>query len=274
MLRRSLVWAGLAKPSALFLLPLPLLVALVAALVAGEVERLVLVAGALASFWGGGALAVRGLVNEARYLLGKRLDAPAIPFKQLGAIPTSLGAGLAATAGGHQIAGAAAFAILAGFGHLLFIGRDPHAQRIQVAEVDGIDSAAVTLQLKHAYGRLRAIDGAARSIAVPEFRERLSRITNIARAVLGEIERDPADAVRARRFLNLYLEGAERVTVDYARSHSHGRNQPLEEDFRQLLVDMESTFGEQHRRLAEREQLLLDADIEVLNARLTREGPG
>jgi 5-bromo-4-chloroindolyl phosphate hydrolysis protein len=121
---------------------------------------------------------------------------------------------------------------------------------------------------------LRGIEGAARAIAVPEFRERLSRIADIARAVLGEIERDPADAGRARRFLNLYLDSAERVTVDYARTHAHGRNRPLEQDFRQLLVEMERTFAEQHRRLVEHEQLLLDSDIEVLHARLAREGPG
>ena len=66
-----------------FLRPLPLLVALVAALVAGEVERLVLVAGALASCWGGGALAVRGFVNEARYLLGKLAGPPRRVFIQV-----------------------------------------------------------------------------------------------------------------------------------------------------------------------------------------------
>jgi hypothetical protein len=273
-LRRGLVWATVGKPAVLFLLPLPLLIAVLAALVSGDVGRLGLVGGALASFWGAGVLALRGVMGEARYLLGDRLDAPAVPLKQLSAIPTSLGAGLAATAGGYESAGILVFAALAGVGHLLFFGRDPQRQRIQVSVVEGVDSAAVTLQLKQAYGRLRGIEGAARAIAVPEFRERLSRIAEIARSVLGEIERDPADAARARRFLNLYLDSAERVTVDYARTHAHGRNRPLEQDFRQLLVEMESTFAEQHRRLVEHEQLLLDSDIEVLHARLVREGPG
>lgn len=273
-LRRGLVWAAVAKPAVLFLMPLPLLAATLSALIDGDVGRLGFAGGALGSFWGAGALAVRGLIAEARYHLGERLDAPALPLKQLSAIPTSLGAALAAVAGGHEVAGAAVFALLGASGHLLFFGRDPRRQRIRVAEVVGVDAAAVTLQLKQAHGRLRAIEGAAQTIRVPEFRERLSRITGIARGVLGEIERDPADAARARRFLNLYLDSAERVTVDYARTHAHVRNRPLEENFRQLLVEMESTFAEQHRRLVEHEQLMLDADIEVLSARLTREGPG
>jgi hypothetical protein len=37
---------------------------------------------------------------------------------------------------------------------------------------------------------------------------------------------------------------------------------------------METTFAEQHRRLIERDLLSLDAEIEVLNTRLTREGLG
>jgi len=274
VLRRGLVWTTVGKPAALFLLPLPLLLAIFAALVSGDVARLGLAGGALAAFWGSGVLALRGVLNEARYLLGEHLDPPAVPLKQLSAIPTSLGAGLAATAGGYDAAGVVVFGALAALGHLLFFGRDPQPQHIRVAVVEGVDCAAVTLQLKQAYGRLRGIDGAARVIAIPEFRERLSRITDIARGVLGEIERDPADAARARRFLNLYLDSAERVTVEYARTHTRGRNQPLEQDFRQLLVEMESTFAEQHRRLVDHEQLLLDSEIEVLHARLVREGPG
>ena len=113
-----------------------------------------------------------------------------------------------------------------------------------------------------------------RAIAVPEFRDRLSRITSIGRSVLGEIERDPRDAARARRFLNLYLDSAERVTLDYARSQKQMRNEPVERNFRRLLVDIESTFAEQHRMLVARDLLSLDVDIEVLNTRLKREGLG
>jgi 5-bromo-4-chloroindolyl phosphate hydrolysis protein len=141
-----------------------------------------------------------------------------------------------------------------------------------VAAAQGIDRGAVTRQLEQAYGRLRGIEAAAREIAVPEFGERLSRITRIGRSILDEIERDPRDAARARRFLNLYLDSAERVTLEYARTHRQIRSRPLERNFRQLLVDMESTFTEQHRKLLESDMLSLDVDIEVLNARLKREG--
>ncbi len=274
MLHRSRVWASIAKPAALIILPLPLLFAILAALIAGDVGRLAVTASALGCVWGAGLLAFRGLLGEARYLLGERLDAPAIPLKLLSAIPTGLGAGLAATAGGHPLVPALVFAGLAAAGHLAFFGRDVRPERIRVASVAGVDGEAVTIQLKEAHSRLRKIEEALRRIALPEFRERLQRITASARAVLTEIQRDPADAARARRFLNLYLDSAARVTQEFARSHAQGRNPALEDNFRRLLVEMESTFSEQHRRLVEHEQLLIDAEIEVLSTRLNREGPG
>jgi 5-bromo-4-chloroindolyl phosphate hydrolysis protein len=164
--------------------------------------------------------------------------------------------------------------LLAAFGHVAWFGRDLKSPRIHVAVVEGVDADAVTRQLKQAYGRLRGIEAAAQGIGVPEFRERLARITGIGRTILGEIERDPREAPRARRFLNLYLDSAERITVDYARTHRQLRNQPLEQNFRKLLVDIEGTFAEQHKKLVERDLLSLDVDIDVLNARLKREGLG
>jgi len=272
--RRARAWAPAAKAAALFLFPLPLSFAMLAALIAGDVTRLALTGGALGSLWGAGLLALRGLAGEARYLLGERPDPPAIPFKLISAGAAATGVTLAATAGGHDPASALVFAALGTAGHLAFFGRDLKAPRIQVSVVEGIDAQMVTQQLKQAYGRLRAIEAAAHGIAVPEFRDRLSRITGIGRSVLAEIERDPSDAPRARRFLNIYLDSAERVTVEYARTHAQSGTQPLEQNFRQLLVDMETTFAEQHRKLVERELVSLDVDIEVLNARLKREGLG
>lgn len=274
LLRRGIAWAGAARAAALFVLPLPLLVAITAALVRGDVNRLALSGGALALLWGAGILDFKALVAEARYFLGEAPDPPVVPLKTVSAILTAIGVALAALAGGHDVLAALAFAGLGLGGHLAFFGLDVKPARIQVVEVAGVDVAAVTLQLKQAYGRLRGIERAGQKIALPEFRERLLRITGIGRAIVGEIEHAPAEAGRARRFLNLYLDSAERITQDYARTHGRLRNQPLDENFRTLLVDLENNFAEQHKRLVQRDQLSLDVDIEVLNTRLKREGLG
>jgi hypothetical protein len=272
LLQRGRVWAGVAKATALFLLPVPLLLAAIASLITGDVGRLGLASASLACLWGAGALSWRALAAEARYFLGERPDPPIVPLKLVSAVLTAVGAGLAALAGGHLLPGALVFAALGGLGYLAFFGRDLRPRRVVLPAVPGVDRDVLTAQLKQAYGRLRGIEAAARSIAVPEFGERLERITRIGHGILGEIERDPRDALRARRFLNIYLDSAERVTLEYARTHRQVRNRPLEDNFRQLLVDMEQTFAAQHRKLLESDVLSLDVEIEVLNARLKREG--
>jgi 5-bromo-4-chloroindolyl phosphate hydrolysis protein len=187
---------------------------------------------------------------------------------------TAGGVSLSALAGGHSWALTAIFATLALLGHLAFYGRDLRPPRIRVADVEGVDRLAVTLQLKQAHARLRGIVVAAAANPVLELRERLTRIAELGHGILDEIERDPAKATRARRFLNVYLDGAERISAEYTRTHTQASNQPLEQNFRRLLTEMETTFTEQRRRLAERDLTALDVDIEVLHARLKGEGIG
>ena len=272
LLRKGRAWAPVLKTAALFVLPLPLTIAVILAAIAHDTSQLLTTGGALASLWCAGALSWRALVAEARYFLGERPDPPTVPLKSISTALTALGVGLAAVAGGHSLVGASVLGVLAGLGYVCFYGRDLKPHRVTVANVDGIDVAVVTAALKQAYGRLRGIEAAARDIAVPEFGQRLLRIINIGRSILQEIERDPRDASRARRFLNIYLDSAERITTEYARSHRQLRSQPLEQNFRQLLIEMESTFEAQHQKLLENDLTSLDVEIEVLNARLKREG--
>ena len=272
LLRKGRAWAAVLKSAALFVLPGPLFFTALIDLASGSVDQLLFSGGGLACLWTAGAVSFAGLVEEVRFFLGQRLDPPRVPLKLLSLVLTALGTGLAATSGGHAPVSALLLAALAAGGHRAFFGRDPTPHRIELQRVDGVDIAAVTAQLKQAYGRLQGIDAAAGAIAVPEFGQRLKRITAIGYRILEEIERDPRDASRARKFLNVYLDSAERVTVEYARTHRQLRNRPLEDNFRQLLIDMETTFEAQHRRLLENDALALDVEIEVLNERLKREG--
>jgi 5-bromo-4-chloroindolyl phosphate hydrolysis protein len=262
-----------AKSLALFVLPSPLVAAGIGALVADQPARLAIDGAALACFWTAGVLVWHALVAEARYLFGEQMSLPRVPWKLTSGLLTAVGSGLAATAGGHPIAGAATFGVIGALGHLTFYGRDLRPARLEVATIDGIDMASVTEQLEQASGRLRRIDAAARAIGMPEFRDRLARITQIGRDIVAEMARDPRDVSRGRRFLHLYLDSTERVTEEYARTH-HRTSLPLDDNFRRLLIEMESAFAEQHRRLLDSDALSLDVDIEVLTARLKREGLG
>ena len=90
--------------------------------------------------------------------------------------------------------------------------------------------------------------------------------------MLALIEKDPRDIRRARKFLKVYLEGAEQVTERFAALEKEPLSPEIEHRFRTLLVDMENVFAEQHQKLLENDILDLDVQIEVLTARLRREG--
>jgi hypothetical protein len=255
-------------------LPMPLSFAVLAGAVTGDLERLTLSAGALGSFWGAGVLTCRALVAEAQWRLGNRVDLPAIPLKLISLGLAGLGAALAALAGGHSVAGALPFAGFSMSGYLAFYGRDPRTPRVELPVIEGVDVTSVGQQLEQAYQRLRRIDVAGRALSVPEFQDRLTRISDIGRGILDEIRRDPRAAGRARRFLHLYLESVERVTEEFARTHRQVRDAALEQNFRRLLVETENTFAEQRRRLLETDVTSLDVEIEVLNARLKRDATG
>jgi hypothetical protein len=271
LIHRWSVWMRVAKSAALFVLPMPLIFAVLSTVIGGDVGRLALTACALGSFWTAGILTWRALVAEAQWTLGDRAALPGIPLKSISLGLTALGAALAALAGGHSAAGAFPFAGFSALGYLAFYGLDLRMPRIDVPAVEGVDGTAVGQQLEAAYQRLRRIDLAGRAMTVPEFQDRLARICNSARAILDEIRRDPRSAARARRFLHLYLDSAERVTEEFARTHQQVRDAALEQNFRRLLVEMENTFAEQHRKLLETDMTSLDVEIEVFNARLKRD---
>jgi 5-bromo-4-chloroindolyl phosphate hydrolysis protein len=269
--QRGLAAVGVARALALFILPFPLLMAIAAAAFATDGSRIAWAAGALACFWTAGAATWQSLAVEARYRRGMRAELPAVPARLFGTVLTAAGCAAAATAGGQPPIGAAIVAAMGAAGHLCFYGRDPRSHRFAISTVDGVDSTAVKRQLEDAYQRLRRIEASARTITVREFCDRLDRIIAIGHRILQQIERDPRDASRVRRFLNLYLDSTERITAEYALTHRQVRDASLDQNFRQLLLEMETTFGEQHRKLLEHDIVSLDVDIEVLNARLKRE---
>ena len=255
----------------MFVLPIPLSFAVLAAMVAGDVERLALCAGGLGCFWGAGVLTWRALADEAQWILGDRAHLPEVPFKLISLVLTGAGSALAALAGGHSAVSALPFAGFSVFGYLAFYGRDPKAPRVELPVVVGVDPIAVGQQLEQGYERLRRIDAAGRALSVPEFQERLTRIIDIGRTILDEIRRDPRAAGRARRFLHLYLESVERVTEEFARTRRQVHDAALEQNFRRLLIETENSFAEQHRKLLETDVTALDVEIEVLSARLKRD---
>ena len=244
-------------PMLLYFLPLPLLPAIFIALLKGNVVNFLASLVALSLVWGGAWLTRRGIKRdvEIQRLGWSRL--PARPWKLLG--------GLAA-----GVAGSVALATLAGV--LLSYGIDSlFYGRLRRAPLTTADRDVAEL-LEEARLKIDSIDRASRQIHNPELNRRIRRINARAVEILATIADDPAIVRRARKFLKVYLDGAQRVTEGYARVHRDQPSRQLEDNFRNVLVTIEDTFVEQQRKLQEKDALDLDVQIEVLTRQLKEEG--
>lgn len=194
------------------------------------------------------------------------------PLRNLAAALLGVGTGVAAVFGvGHMLAVGLGFGAVAVLGYHFAYGLEPMLVTDTPVPADK-ESRAVLDALAEAEDRLISIEAAASSIANHELSERLGRIAELGRGILVQIAERPSDLRRARRFLTVFLEGAEQVSNGYARTHQHADSAELEQNFRAVLVTIENQFSRQRERLREADVLDLDVQIEVLKKQLEQEG--
>ena len=256
----------------LFLLPLPILTAVLFSLFRGELAHLISYAASYALFLGGALLNRRGLHNEVEYEQRRITRAPRYPLKALGAGTIAAATGLTAFTSGYGVVIAGCFGACAFLGCRFVYGADPRVHK-RGADVHGLDNTdQVVDALDNAERNIAAIERANDNILNPELSARLRRIVAQGRRILFLIEENPRDLRRARKFLNVYLEGAQRVAEGYARTHRRSPSEELEENFRRVLSTIEDVFDEQHQKMLEHDVMDLDVQIEVLSTQLKREG--
>lgn len=263
------------KSRLLWLLPVPLIPATLFALASGQFSVFLINAIASGLYLGGVLLARHGFqqeVGQANQPQAQFQHRKPLPFKTLGGITIAVATVLTAWLGAHHtLPTALAFGIGAFTAFGLLYGLDPRPQP-NLTKDKQKHSKEVTEALQKAEKKILTIEQAANTLNAPELNQRLTRITASARDILAEIARDPRDLQRARKFLNTYLNGAQRVVTGYAEAHVKGRNHPLEDNFRRVLVSIEDIFDQQHQRLLENDLHELDVHIEVLETQLKHEG--
>lgn len=256
----------------LVLLSLPLLSAVFFSLLRGDLPRLGMNVTAFGLLLGAAALIKAGRRLEVEYNERTVAKPPRWPRKLLGGICAGLASGgLAWFSVGYPWPVSLCFGGFAWLGCHLLYGVDPWQEK-RLEGAAGVSSNTLTRALSEGEEAIRAIEAARISLRNRELRERLGRIATRAREILRHIQQDPADLRRASKFLNVHLEGARRVSVSYARTHSQGVPGELEDNFRRVLDTIERAFDDQYRRLQEHDRLDLDVKIEVLSKQLREEG--
>ncbi len=257
----------------LYALCAPLVPAIAVSVFRGDTRMLIAELAGLGLLLAGAWINRLGLKAAAEYERRKVAAAPPVPGKLIGGLLTGAGtAALSWMALGNTLMFSAIVGIAALAGCVLAYGADPRRDKVVAAQTSGYTTEEVLKALGDAENKIRAIEGAGAGLRNAELKARLRRIAGQARKILGVIEDDPRDLRRARKFLNVYLDGTRRVTEGYATAHKDNQAGELEDNFRNVLVTIEEVFGEQHQKLLENNAMDLDVQIEVLSTQLKREG--
>jgi hypothetical protein len=248
---------------------------LVTGLMLGQVGKALGGLGAIAALQAAAWLIRQGRLAEREYAARTITRAPP-PRKLAGIALVGLGAfSLSALGAGQPAILGLVAAALMGFAAYLTYGLDPRADKgldAKLADRAGLKTEAVLAALEEARAKVRAIEAQARGLHSRELKDRLARITRSAEAVLAQIEKDPGDLRRARRFLVTYLDGTRDVVSGYRAQQQDLADTPLADNFRHVLETVERVFEEQREILKRNESLDLEVQIEVLKTQLEREG--
>jgi 5-bromo-4-chloroindolyl phosphate hydrolysis protein len=257
----------------LYLSSLPYLFSVLTKLVNGEVFHLLLTSTIFVGILLSAVWMSTGLKNKSYYLSRKYPNNTPFPLMFLASIVL----GIAILAGswlvvGYNLFAGIGFGLAAMIGCWLWYGLDPvKSKHINFSDINDSDKALEILQTSESL--ILSIDQSSHQIDNNEMTKRLNKITSVASDVLKILYENPTKIRKARRFLNTYLTGAESVVERYSVSHKKNTsNNKLEQNFREVLVNIEEVFTEQHEKLLSSDVFDLDVDIEVLNTLLKKQG--
>ena len=257
----------------LYLMPTPVLIAAVVSLVSGDFWPTIINGGAFSAFMLAAVIARHGFKAEHLYHTKKLALAPTTPYKSVAGIILSVTTGVTAWLAADY--GLFSSVLIGGATLLAFYlcyGLDPRRDKTGNIGL-GVSAEEVFEALESANIKIDAIENARKTINNVKFDQHLDRIIGKARNILTVIENDPTDLPRARKFLKVYLNGTQRVTESYAKTHrNEATTVELDSNFANVLNSIESTFDEQHEKLKKQDRFDLDVNIEVLETQLKREG--
>ncbi len=171
----------------------------------------------------------------------------------------------------YDLLNAAGVAIIAFAGMLMLYGFDPHYEDHSKGQI-GVTSDELIDALDEAEAKINSIEQSARKIDNIELSSRLNKVAQNTRGILDIIEDDPKDLRRARKFLKVYLDDAQKVAHKYSTAKHLQDNETLETNLSTVLGTIENVIEEQRQILLDDDVLELDVQIEVLQTQLKHEG--
>ena len=211
-----------------------------------------------------------GLQAEAAYDARRVARRPAIPRKLFGGILTGLGLAVVAYVPGAEV-GAGIIGVAGALLHWLAFGPDPMRDK-GMEGVDTFQQDRAQRIVAEGEAHLKAMQDAILRTGDRRLEARVAMFAATARDMFARVEEDPGDIAAVRRYLGVYLQGARDATVKFADLYVQTHDPRAQQDYENLLNDLETEFAARTRKLIEGGRTNLDIEIGVLRDRLAREG--
>ena len=257
----------------LYILSLPLVIAVFFALLKGKSSMIITLGSATVLYLVGATIARRGFLIERDYHNSPLAKAPRHKYKTISAIILAFATfytSLFATHNGLILSVVLAFALM--IGYYLYYGFDPTTDKIGDLglSISAEEVIEITNRAKKSVKQLQKIKTQIKDIEVANMIDLVVKETN---DVIKSIEKDPNDLSRARKFFNVYLHRTEQISHEYLKNLENGNiDETLRNNFKELLHSVTQTIAEQKVRLNEEDITRLDIQIEALNKQLKTEG--
>lgn len=167
-------------------------------------------------------------------------------------------------------------ASLIGFvaGGLIFGGR-----RKGVGTVfSGLDSKTVQSTLADGDRKLKELQLLSRNVKERGVRTKVEAISDLVKRIIEDVEQDPADLPKARKFLGYYLDATIKILTRYNDIISRGlEDQNLAGSLKKAEEGLETVrkaFEKQLVQLMENDVMDLDAELQLLERTIKMEGHG
>ncbi|MFG6560223.1 5-bromo-4-chloroindolyl phosphate hydrolysis family protein [Sulfitobacter sp. 1A15299] len=212
-----------------------------------------------------------GLLAEAEYHERKVARRPVLPRKIIAALLAGAGAGFAAYSNDPSLAAALLYGVAATALHLAAFGIDP----LQNKGMEGIDTFQQDRVARVVDEAEKLLSGMSQAILRAGDRRaeaRLAELQETARHLIRTVEEDPRDLTAARKYLVVYLRGAHDATVKFADLYARNQDTQARDDYLALLNDLDQNFAARTAKSLLDDRSDLNVEIDVLRARLSREG--
>ena len=212
-----------------------------------------------------------GLKAEAVFNDRKVAKRPAFPRKMFSSALTGVGIAIAAYKNEPGLVAPLLFGAAAIGLHVAAFGIDPLRSKV-VEGIDSFQQDRVARVVDEAESYLRDMTDALQRIEDRDIELRLQQFQDTARELIRTVEEDPRDLTAARKYLGVYLMGARDATMKFADIFSRSRDPKARGDYAALLSDLDDNFAQKTKKLMIEDRSDLNSEIDVLRARLQREG--